>query len=152
MTTFRGVSPYLYYTDAAAALDWLARVFGFVEQVRYLDPDGVVREAEMTVGDVPIHLCGLDPDHWQRQGLPGPTGQLTIVYVDDVDVHHAHAVAAGAVADPPETKDYSARTYLVRDPGGNSWCFWQPLDRPVRLRDGWSETRPEPVTARRGDR
>jgi uncharacterized glyoxalase superfamily protein PhnB len=28
---FRGITPYLHYEDAAASLEWLARVFGFEE-------------------------------------------------------------------------------------------------------------------------
>ena len=90
--TVQGASPYLFYADAGAALDWLARVFGFVEQVRYVDPDGVVRESEIRVGATTIQLCGHAPAPGHGEGL------LTIVHVDDVDAQHARVVAAGVDA------------------------------------------------------
>ncbi|HEU4420951.1 MAG TPA: VOC family protein [Pilimelia sp.] len=126
---FEGVTPYLYYEDANAALDWLATVLGFREIVRYVDDAGAVQEASMAVGDHEIHLTGLGTGHWERLGTTGPVGQLNIVYVDDVDAHYKRASAAGAVADPPVDKPYGARAYLVTDPGGNSWCLWQHIPR-----------------------
>ena len=36
------VTPYLLYEDVAAAIDWLSRAFGFEEQLRFADGDGVV--------------------------------------------------------------------------------------------------------------
>ena len=42
MVKFAGLTPYLHYEDAAAMLDWLARVFGFEEVTRYVDADGRV--------------------------------------------------------------------------------------------------------------
>jgi uncharacterized glyoxalase superfamily protein PhnB len=38
---FGGITPYLHYEDAAASLEWLARVFGFEEISRYVDGDAV---------------------------------------------------------------------------------------------------------------
>ncbi len=139
---FGGVSPYLYYEDAEAALEWLARVFGFAERVRYLDPDGVVRAAEMYAGDALIHLDGVDPGYWEGQGVSGPVGQLVIVYVDDVDAHHARAVSASVDAPEPQDEFYGARVYTAEDPGGNKWTFWQHLSDEVELPDGWREVRP----------
>ena len=79
------VSPYLYYEDAAAALDWLARAFGFEELVRYVDADGVVHEAEMAAGETTIMLNGASPGYWRERGGGGPAGSALVVYVDDVD-------------------------------------------------------------------
>jgi hypothetical protein len=44
---FTGFSPYLYYHDAAAALDWLSHVFGFRENARFLDADGAHRQRHL---------------------------------------------------------------------------------------------------------
>ena len=74
------VSPYLYYEDAAAALDWLARAFGFEELVRYVDADGVVREAEMAAGETTIMLNGAGPGYWRERGgggRPAPRSSST---------------------------------------------------------------------------
>ena len=44
--------------------------------------------------------------------------------VDDVDAHHARAVAAGAeVVRAPAATDYGARDYSVRDLEGRLWSF-----------------------------
>ncbi len=139
---FRGVAPYLYYEDAGQALEWLAQVLGFRERVRYVDPDGVVQEAEMTVGDTTIHMSGAGTGYWERNGTTGPLGHFVIVHVDDIDWHHARATAAGAHADPPEDKPYGARVYNVTDPGGHTWSFWQHLRDEVELPEGWKEIRP----------
>ena len=117
----QGVTPYLYYADAGAGLDWLARVFGFEETVRYVDDDGVVHESEMRIGASTIQLCGRAPDPDQGSGL------LLIVHVDDVDAMHARVVAAGVDAPPPEQKPYGPRTFTVTDPWGYHWDFWQPV-------------------------
>jgi len=133
---FLGLSPYLYYEDAAAALDWLTRVFGFTEEVRYLNPEGTVAEAEMTVGDARLMLAGKAP--WRGEGA----GQLLIVHVDDVDAHHARVTAAGVPAEPPEVKPYGPRVYGVADPWGHQWSFWQDVGNRVQLDEGWQEIRP----------
>ena len=41
------VTPYLYYKDAGAALDFITGVFGFKEAVRMSGEDGVVNHAEV---------------------------------------------------------------------------------------------------------
>ena len=39
------VTPYLLYEDAAAAIDWLSRAFGFQERLRFEDDTGAVTHA-----------------------------------------------------------------------------------------------------------
>jgi uncharacterized glyoxalase superfamily protein PhnB len=138
---FLGVTPYLHYEDAAAALDWLARICGFDEIARYLDAEGIVREAEMRIGDQEVWLSGGGPGYWQRKGYRPDA--LIIVWVDDVDSHHARAVAGGAAAEPPEDKPYAVRTYTLTDPEGYRWGFMQRLDEDVQLQAGWREVKPD---------
>jgi uncharacterized glyoxalase superfamily protein PhnB len=130
-----GVTPYLYYADAGAGLDWLARVFGFEETARYVDDEGVVHESEMRVGASTIQLCGRAPDPDQGSGL------LLIVHVDDVDAMHARVVAAGVDAAPPEQKPYGPRTFTVTDPWGYHWDFWQPVQAYEQGEGGLREVR-----------
>lgn len=134
--TFQGVSPYLYYEDAGAALDWLARVFGFRELARYVDDDDVVHESEMQVGNTTIQLCGRRPDPDQGSGL------LLIVHVDDVDAQHARVVAAGVEARAPEQQPYGPRTFTVIDPWGYRWNFWQHVHDYEQGPGGLREIRP----------
>ena len=140
---FKGFTPYLYYEDAAAALEFLSQRFGFEEVVRYLDADDVVREAEMRAGDTVIMLAGVDPGYWEKQSAPGPVGHLCIVYVDDVDAHWERVKAAGLDVAPPEDKPYGARVYGADDIGGHSWSFWQVLPEEVKLDEGWRVIRPQ---------
>jgi uncharacterized glyoxalase superfamily protein PhnB len=143
---FRGLTPYLHYEDAGAILDWLARVFGFEERARYVDADGIVREAEMLVGDTEIWMAGHDPGYWQQKG--GGPDQLTMVWVDDVDAHYARVRAAGVETDPPEDKTYGVRTYGVSDPEGYQWGFMQRLDRGFEATEGGvREVRPSTATS-----
>ncbi len=138
---FAGMSPYPYYEDAEAALEWLARVFRFTERVRFLDPDGVVRAAEMYAEDTLVHMDGVGPGHWEEKGVAGPVGQLVIVYVNDVDAHHARTVAAGIEAPEPQDQFYGVRVYTLEDAVGDTWIFWQHLRDEVELPRGWEEIR-----------
>lgn len=133
--TLQGVTPYVYYADAGAALDWLARVFGFREIARYVDDDDVVHESEMRVGPATIQLCGRAP------GPDEGTGLLLIVHVDDVDAQHARVVAAGIDAPAPEQKPYGPRTFTVTDPWGYHWDFWQHVHDYVEGPGGLREIR-----------
>lgn len=136
---FQGVSPYLYYEDASAALAWLARTFGFIERSRYVDAYGVVQEAEMTAGDTVIMLTGVGSGYWESKQVPGPVGQMCVVYVDDVDAHWTRARDAGVDTPAPQDRPYGARVYTVDDLGGHSWAFWQLTGEPVSVPDGWRQ-------------
>jgi uncharacterized glyoxalase superfamily protein PhnB len=139
-----GLAPYLYYCDAGEALDWLVRVFGFSERVRYVDSAGSVFQATVAVGEHEVQLAGVGPDYWASKGVEGPVGQLTIVYVDDVDAQRERVQAAlGPDVEVSEAQDqpYGARIFTVTDIGGNSWTFWQHTSDTVELPSGWQEIR-----------
>jgi uncharacterized glyoxalase superfamily protein PhnB len=123
--TFGGLTPHLGYEDAGAALDWLSRVFGFQERARYVDKDGVVRQAEMRVGDVELWMAGHDAGYWETRG--GKPDLWIGVWVDDVDAQHARVVAAGVDCPAPVDQDYDVRSFNVRDPEGYSWGFLRRL-------------------------
>jgi len=142
MVKFAGLTPYLHYEDAAAMLDWLARVFGFEEVTRYVDADGRVREAEMHVGDTELWISGRDPGFWAEKDR-GPE-QLVLVWVDDVDAQHARVTAPGIDALAPEDKPYGVRTFGVTDPEGYEWGFMRRLGTGYRQTEdgGLREVRP----------
>ncbi|MET8996214.1 VOC family protein [Amycolatopsis sp. NPDC004169] len=141
---YRGLAPYLYYSDATEALAWLTRVFGFTEEVRFCDGAGEVFQATLRAGDARIQLAGVGPDYWQAKGVDGPVGQLNILYVDDVDAAYARIEAAlgdEGELEPPQDQPYGARVFTVADLGGNSWTFWQQTSEVVELPPGWQEVR-----------
>lgn len=145
-----GLAPYLYYSDATAALAWLTRVFGFTEEVRFEDGAGEVFQATLRAGDARLQLAGVGPEYWEAKGVEGPVGQLNVVYVTDVDAQYERVSAAlgeDAAPEPPQDQPYGARIFTVADPGGNSWTFWQQVTDQVELPSGWREVRPEDQAA-----
>ena len=55
------VIPMIAYKDGFAALDWLARAFGFRERARMAGPDGRLAHGEMEAGDGLIMLATPSP-------------------------------------------------------------------------------------------
>jgi uncharacterized glyoxalase superfamily protein PhnB len=132
------ITPYLLYADCAAALDWLARAFGFEEVLRYTGEGGYVNHAETKFGDASIMMG--DPGEQYRN--PKQLGQETVgiyVEVDDVDAHFERARAAGAeILREPHDEEYGHRRYDVVDPEGHRWYFAQVV-REVAAED-WGAT------------
>jgi uncharacterized glyoxalase superfamily protein PhnB len=121
------ITPYLLYEDVAAAIDWLARAFGFEERLRFADESGRVTHAELTLGDGELFLGSPGPGYRNPTQL-GAATCLTHVYVDDVDAHCARAREAGAVIHAePEDQAYGDRRYDAEDPEGHRWSFAQLL-------------------------
>jgi uncharacterized glyoxalase superfamily protein PhnB len=114
------IIPYLFYRDLPAALQWLARTFGFTEEMRTGTPSGGMHGQMMLDGQ--RIMMGQGARQW-RMASPHETGLATMgvfVYIDDVDTHYARAAAAGAeIVHPPHDESY-ARTYTARDLDGPS--------------------------------
>jgi uncharacterized glyoxalase superfamily protein PhnB len=115
-----GISPYLRYDDADAALDWLEQVLGFTGTIRWRDDNGRTYEADINAGTTTIGVS--------NSAGPADNGRnaLLIVHVDDVDAHYESVRAAAQTdIDPPEDQPYGPRTFTVTDPWGYQWNFWQ---------------------------
>ncbi len=114
-----GVTPYLYYEDADAALTWLEEVLGFTDPVRWRDGSGKVSEADIFAGPAMVSISGgKAPAHLDDA--------LLIVNVDDVDAQHERITQATDIpVDPPVDQPYGPRTFTIRDPWGYAWTFWQ---------------------------
>jgi PhnB protein len=118
------VTPYLLYGDAAAAIEYLERVFGCRETLRSVGDNGRVNHAEMRFPEGGEIMLGGPGGGYRNPTQLGEATSLVHVYVDDVDAHYARAVGAGAVierelADQP----YGDRTYAAVDPEGQRWFF-----------------------------
>ncbi len=121
----------------AAALDWLAKAFGFVEVERILGDDGRLSHGEMRVGTGRIMLATPTPayegprenrTHCERalewSKVPWVIDGV-LVYVDDLDAHFKGAVAAGAVILSNPEDGYPGRRYRAEDLEGHRWMFLQ---------------------------
>lgn len=112
--------PALRYRDANRAAAFLQDAFGFTEHAIHRDPEGRIGHAELRHGNGAIMFGEAKPD----PANPWADASGIYVVVEDVDAHHARAVAAGAeVVIAPRDTDYGAREYSARDLDGNLWSF-----------------------------
>ena len=137
------IVPMIAYEDAAAAIDWLTGAFGFTErrEQRYVDENGTVTHAELERDGAVVMLATPNAEYrgpkrhreeceqarrWQDN--PWVVDGL-LVFVDDVEAHHARAVAAGAMVIRPvgDSAEEGLRVYTAEDPEGHRWMFGQRL-------------------------
>jgi uncharacterized glyoxalase superfamily protein PhnB len=134
------VVPFIGYEDAASAIEWLGRAFGFVEDrsARY-EEEGTITHAELDLGGATIYLS--TPRHYASPRRMRETSDLArraydnpwvidglFVEVDDVDTHFERARAAGAtILREPEEPGIGRRIYSAEDLEGHRWMFGQRL-------------------------
>jgi uncharacterized glyoxalase superfamily protein PhnB len=117
------IYPALRYRDAAAAIDWLERAFGFQTIARYEAPDGTIAHAELRLGESLIML-GQGAEDLQDPPASPRSARMTIyVAVADVDALHARAQGAGADVSELTEQDYGSRDFSARDLEGIHWSF-----------------------------
>jgi uncharacterized glyoxalase superfamily protein PhnB len=134
------VIPMLAYQDGAAAIDWLTSAFGFSEQTRFTDDDGLVTHAELETGSGTIMLATPSPDYVSPKRLRELSTEArkmaeepyvidgVLVEVDDVDAHFARAREAGAtILSEPADQSVGIRHYRAEDPEGYRWMFSQDI-------------------------
>lgn len=129
------LSSCLYYTDPAAAIDFLERAFGFETRLCIEGEGGAIVHSELVYGDAVVMVGGdrsergPDPYAASPRAVGGRNTQSLFLYVDDVDAHCAQARAAGAtVLMEPRDSDYGEeywadRSYEALDLEGHRWWF-----------------------------
>jgi uncharacterized glyoxalase superfamily protein PhnB len=134
------IVPFLGYEDAAAAIEWLERAFGFVEdrKARY-EENGTITHAEVELEGATIYLSTpagyasprtlRDDSELARRAYDNPwviDGHF--VEVGDVEAHHARAVEVGAtILRAPEDPGIGFRVYSAEDLEGHRWMFGERL-------------------------
>ena len=130
------VIPMLAYEDAGRAAEWICRAFDFREVQRFTNTAGVVTDVVLARDDGATVLVGHPNDAYEgprkhaehcaaaARWLDRPViVDGLVVYVDDIEAHHAHAVAAGAhIISGLETNPLQ-RQYRVEDLEGHRWMF-----------------------------
>jgi PhnB protein len=131
------VIPMLSYEDGVAALEWLARAFGFRETTRMLDDNGRLAHGEMETGNGMIMLATPTPDYQSpkahRQHCEAAASWSTVpwvidgvfVYVDDVAAHFERAKREGANVLSELEHGAPGSRYRVEDLEGHRWMFMQ---------------------------
>jgi uncharacterized glyoxalase superfamily protein PhnB len=124
------VMPYLHYHDPNGAIEFLTKAFGFTLRFAHRDEAGVVRHAQLGVGDTTLMLGPAYPEFGSAAASALPALHTsTWCYVDDADAHCARARAAGArILRGPTDQPYGVREYDALDQEGQEWYFCQPLD------------------------
>ena len=140
------ISPAIIYDDAAGAIDWLCRAFGFEVRIKVEGDNGRIEHSELVIGDGVVMVATSNTDAQPRQphkahfkspkSLGGANTQSLMIYVDDADAHCARAKAAGArifmeLAVHDYGEDHWAdRSYGAVDPEGHHWWFTQRIRDP----------------------
>jgi PhnB protein len=125
------------YEDGPAAMDWLARAFGFRERTRMLDATGRLTHGEMDTGGGLIMLATPSP-HYEsprhhreaceraRQWSVVPwVIDGALVYVDDLDAHRRRAADGGAAMLSDIEDGGPGKRYRAEDLEGHRWMFME---------------------------
>jgi uncharacterized glyoxalase superfamily protein PhnB len=130
----QGVIPMIAYEDGPAAMDWLARAFGFHELDRRVE-DGRLTHGEMDTGGGVVMMATPSLNyhgpkrHREECAIARAwhdvpyiiDGQL--VYVDDIDSHFERAKANGATILSPLEPGVEGKRYRAEDIEGHRWMF-----------------------------
>ena len=131
------VFPMMAYEDAAMAMDWLMRAFGFVERRRMTDKQGRVVHGELELSGNTVMVASPTPDYQgpkrhaesceqARQWLKVPwVIDGVLVFVDDIDSHFTQAKREGAAMLSEIESGGQGRLYRAADPEGHRWMFVQ---------------------------
>ena len=135
MSDYPSVIPMIAYENGPAAMDWLARVFGFRERARMLGDNGRLSHGEMEAGAGVIMLATPSP-HYQgpkhhreecdaaKQWSEVPyIIDGVLVYVEDIDAHFERAKANGATILSPLEQGQEGGRYRAEDIEGHRWMF-----------------------------
>ena len=137
MTTRPAVIPMLSYEDGCAAMEWLAKAFGFQETKRRVSGEGRLAHGEMEAGGGVIMVAAPSADYegprhhrehceQARKVANSPfVVDGILVHVDNVDAHYARAKAAGATLLCEPTDAAPGRLYRAEDLEGHRWMFIQ---------------------------
>jgi len=119
------IFPFLRYTDASAAIDWLARVFGFEKQLVVPGEQGSIAHAQLGFGAGVIMLgSARGRAGGERPDDPQAVSHGIYVHVEDVDGHFQRPRDAGAeIVQELADTEYGSREYAALDPEGYYWGF-----------------------------
>lgn len=103
------VLPHITYTNLPLAIEWMAAIFGFVEHYRYGNP---VQGAQMHLGKAFVMANSARPGQSSPAALGSATQSVT-VFVEDVEAHYAHSVAAARRSSRISTRPRTANCNMA---------------------------------------
>lgn len=139
--------PRLAYNDELAAVDYLSRVFGFVEtREARMEFDGqYLCWLRLGTGMVMVGHTNAEVHQIYSPTNAGLTTVMLNVYVPDIDAHYARASVEGAVI-TMEIDDafYGERRYEATDPEGHRWHFAERFESIIQREGRTPEPGDEP--------
>ena len=113
------ISSAVFYDDAAAAIPWLCRTFGFEVRLKVEGEGGVIEHSELMFGEglIMIGTAGTKRGRPDRvhcispRTADGGNTQALCVFVDDVDAHCQRA--RRWCQDPERTDDDRSRCRVL---------------------------------------
>jgi uncharacterized glyoxalase superfamily protein PhnB len=132
------VYPRLAYSDELAAVEYLTRVFQFVEnREARMEHDGTyLCWLRLGTGVVMVGHVNTEVHHIHSPREVGLTTVMLNVYVHDIDAHYAHAVSQGAdITMELDDAFFGERRYEATDLEGHRWHFGERFD-DIRARGG----------------
>jgi uncharacterized glyoxalase superfamily protein PhnB len=134
-TDWPRISSCLFYDEAATAIEWLCKAYGFELRLKVDGENGDIVHSELDLGSgrIMVGSAKKSPERKSPKALDGVNTQGLFVYVEDIQAHCDRARAAGAkIVSEPTTVDYgedywSDRGYEAVDPEGHRWYFAERL-------------------------
>src|SRR5882724_2051887 len=127
--TVSPLSPHIFVSNGAAAIEFYKKAFGATEVARHAAPDGKrIMHASLLVNGATLMLCDDFPEYCGgKSSTPEALGGSPVVLhlqVTDADKAYNQAVAAGAtVAMPISDQFWGDRYGQVKDPFGHTWSI-----------------------------
>src|SRR4029078_1234802 len=92
------ITPAIFYEDAAGAIDWLCKAFGFEVRLKVEGDNGKLVHSELTFADGIVRVSAKDGHERGKspRSVGGANTQGLFAYVDDVVAHCERARKAGA--------------------------------------------------------
>jgi uncharacterized glyoxalase superfamily protein PhnB len=136
----QNIIPMLAYENGIAAIKWLSKAFGFIEnkEVRFMEGDRLTH-AELSLGDNIIMLATPSEDYESINKHKKHCAQINkwlsvpyivnglLVYVDDVDAHYETAKENGAEILSEIEDGFPGKRYRCADLEGQRWMFMEKL-------------------------
>jgi|ERR1051326_69676 PhnB protein len=131
------IFPMIAYENAAMAMTWLVRAFGFIERSRMTDQQGRVVHGELELSGSVVMLASPTSEYRSPKNHAETCDQArrwsavpwvidgVLVMVDDVDAHYKNALAAGAMMLSGIEEGGPGRRYRAADLEGHRWMFMQ---------------------------
>jgi uncharacterized glyoxalase superfamily protein PhnB len=131
------IIPMLSYEEGAVMMDWLCKVFGFIEKTKWLDENGRLTHGEIAMGDSFIMMASPTPDYKSPASLRMISEDIAkmysipyiingvLVYVDNIENHFKHAKANGAIILTEIERGGPGTRYRAADLEGQRWMFME---------------------------